>query len=116
MDGATTKRKPIIAWEGKDEEIPGPQVYIVKSSGGYKIGSTTKDAYKRLESLQTGNESELSLIMTIKTSKHKETEKLLHEFFKEKHIRGEWFALNDDDLVLIQNAFTALAVRKLLGF
>ena len=66
----------------------------------FKIGYTT-NLKQRLVDLQIANFRLLQVYATIENvPRKKETE--LHEFFKKKHIRGEWFAVTPDmiDLVL----------------
>ena len=66
----------------------------------FKIGYTT-NLKQRLVDLQIANFRLLQVYATIENvPRKKETE--LHELFKKKHIRGEWFAVTPDmiDLVL----------------
>ena len=72
-------------------------VYFIKS-GNYdqspiKIG-VTGDVPKRLSDLQVGNPEELTVLAAIKVLGEDHAywiERNLHKFFKEDHIRGEWF-------------------------
>ena len=60
----------------------------------FKIGYTT-DLKTRLADLQVAHPYCLQVYATIENaSKKKETE--MHCFFKEKHVRGEWFAITPD--------------------
>ena len=72
-------------------------VYFIKS--GRKSGSpikigVAKDVMRRLNELQIGNPIELILLAAFKANSDAHAywlEKNLHKFFKEDHIRGEWF-------------------------
>jgi hypothetical protein len=54
-----------------------------------KIGRTT-DIKKRLMNLQV---SSPDLLVLIKIIEHRD-EKYIHEYFRNYHIRGEWFRIN----------------------
>ena len=66
----------------------------------FKIGYTT-NLKQRLVDLQIANFRLLEVYATIENVPKKK-EKELHEFFKKKHVRGEWFAVTPEmiDLVL----------------
>ena len=72
-------------------------VYFIHEEGEmnvFKIGYTT-NLKKRLESLQTAHYRLLQVYATIENvPRQKETE--LHQLFKKKHIRGEWFAITPE--------------------
>lgn len=66
-------------------------VYVVKSSKGKgknKIGQA-KNAFKRLQTLQTSAHEKLRLILKIKTNNGRTLEKLCHRKFADKRVRGE---------------------------
>lgn len=69
-------------------------VYIVSESGdrhSVKIGFTNYPSIsRRLDSLQTGNPTELVILGEI-TDGSLELERALHDHFREYHLRGEWF-------------------------
>jgi hypothetical protein len=72
-------------------------VYFIKSGRGkgspIKIG-VARDVMRRLNELQIGNPLELVLLASFKANSEAHAywlEKNLHRFFKEDHIRGEWF-------------------------
>lgn len=67
--------------------------YVIKTDAYYKIGCTTNIA-QRIQSLKNGCPTEITLLFTI--DKNVETE--LHRMFASKRIRGEWFALDDNDI------------------
>ena len=78
-------------------------VYLIGESdneGKYKIGSTkAKDINKRMKQLQTGNSSPLFLKSYYQTDKPFKLETMLHNKFKEKNTIGEWFEMNDKDII-----------------
>lgn len=71
-------------------------VYLIKAetTSFYKIGKS-KDVYKRLETLQTANQSELTVIYRIFSTNYSLLEKRLHKYYEEYWVRGEWFDLPD---------------------
>lgn len=74
--------------------------FIQADSGPIKIGySAQKYVKNRLIALQTCNYEKLTLLCTM--SGTKDTERELHEQFKDFLIRGEWFQSNEKLLELI---------------
>lgn len=75
-------------------------VYLIRSgsSDKVKVGWTGTEAgvESRLKSMQTGNPEQLAILGYFKVSSSK-TEKIIHSYFEEKHITGEWFELSDED-------------------
>ena len=76
-------------------------VYLIGEVGNdtnYKIGSTrAKDVNNRLKQLQTGSSSELYIKESFETEYPFKLEKMLHNYFKEKNLIGEWFELSKAD-------------------
>ena len=68
--------------------------YIIKdlSSGLYKIGRTT-NFNQRFRNLSTGNIN-LKQILLIEGDE----EKFLHKLYQKKHIKLEWYNLNQNDI------------------
>ena len=75
-------------------------VYFIgdMNHGPIKIGKS-KDVYKRLKVLQTGNPSFLEILGT--KSGYPGLESKIHDKFKHLHIRGEWFSRGSDLLEYI---------------
>ena len=76
-------------------------VYIIKNldSSNIKIGVGSNPS-KRLKQLQTGSDSELELIyQSYVCSNAFDIENLMHNKFKENHIRGEWYKINPDEVI-----------------
>ena len=65
----------------------------------FKIGITTGTIEKRIKELQTGNAGELFIRDYFKTDTVFKLEQLLHSKFILKHIHGEWFQLDVNDVL-----------------
>ena len=81
-------------------------VYIVRSQNYYKIGQTRTSVLHRVETLQIGNPHKIEIVFVILTNKYKELETKLHEHFKHRHFRGEWFELEPEDEKEIEDFLT----------
>jgi hypothetical protein len=79
------------------------EVYIIQEgiSNKYKIGRTANSSQERKIALQTANSSELRVVKIFKCDDSVYLEKTLHKYFKDKHIRGEWFELNENDFIIL---------------
>jgi hypothetical protein len=68
--------------------------YLIQSGDTdlYKIGDSN-DTSIRKPQLQTGNPEELREVMTLPGGRP--LQDFLHEVFKDRHIRGEWFTFPD---------------------
>lgn len=66
----------------------------------YKIGKA-KNLKKRLTTLQCGNATKLQEIALYTSNSGSKLERLLHEYFSAKRVRGEWFNLDNNDLNLL---------------
>ena len=76
-------------------------VYVIENSdnGAIKIG-VANDPEKRLAQLQTGSVSELCLVyQSYICSNAFNIESQVHQHFRDKHIRGEWYAVSKDDVI-----------------
>jgi hypothetical protein len=98
-----------------------PIIYLIESVRDYdtvyKIGYTKSNNTKRnrVINLQTGNDGKLTIIDEYHTSYGISLEKALHNFYKPKNIRNEWFELDIKDIAKfketckkIENNFQAL--------
>lgn len=78
-------------------------VYVICSDEGlYKIGYS-KNPTERMRQLQVSIPHKLTLIHDIMTTQPKLLEKQLHEAYSHKHVRGEWFALSEYDIIEIKD-------------
>jgi hypothetical protein len=69
-----------------------------------KIGVTTGNLDARLKKLQTGNISRLHCLSYYESSDPFKLEKMLHNHYHNKRVKGgEWFILTDDDILSFKN-------------
>lgn len=81
-------------------------VYLAKCNHTkyYKIGFTSREVGIRIKELETTNPTlELYKFFPVKNKKE---EVNLHEIFKDKEMRGEWFKLTPIDLRYIESYFS----------
>ena len=71
-------------------------IYVISDGEHHKIGYTAGDPKDRLQMLQTGSSRALSLVTTLPGEMS--DEKRLHARFAHVRVRGEWFALTNEDL------------------
>ena len=85
-------------------------VYLLKCENYYKIG-TASSLKTRLNTIQTGNPYEVKVVTySDYLSNAYKVEARLHTAFKHKHVRGEWFALDSEDIDEVKfllSSFTA---------
>lgn len=87
----------------KQFKNPG-YVYLLKTNidcDYYKIG-LTKNPNKRYKQISPKMPFELEKVHLIKTNCRYKLEELLHEKYKNKRIKGEWFKLNNKDVEFIK--------------
>ncbi len=72
-------------------------VYILQCKNNYKIG-VGRDVGIRVKQIQTASPFDVEHILTIPTPDPYPLESYLHKLFANKRVRGEWFALTDEDL------------------
>jgi hypothetical protein len=73
-------------------------VMIDHHTGHYKIGRS--DSPTKREATLLSQKSSIELLFFFPGTKN--NEKMLHEIFRDKWIRGEWFELTEEDLQLIK--------------
>ena len=95
------KIKSNKAWFSHSIQIPKNQkksgyVYFIKDNDSkkIKIGSTFNIG-KRIKSFETGNASDLSVFLSIKTIDHKKLETEIHKAFKPFLYKNEWYSLEE---------------------
>lgn len=71
-------------------------IYVIFDGEHHKIGYTAGDPKDRLQMLQVGSSRALVLVTTLPGEMS--DEKRLHMRFAHTRVRGEWFALTDEDL------------------
>lgn len=75
---------------------------------GYQVGSEaicklgfTSNIKRRVNELQVGNHSKLSIMGTNLIKEANKFERFVHRAFKEQRIRGEWYKLNHEEIYLL---------------
>jgi hypothetical protein len=92
---------------GSNNSSPYPQhspagyIYIVKTPYGYKIGCTTRPESRPME-VCGSVPIPIEVIAVFKVDDRRDTEQFLHQYYSDKRIRGEWFALSDDDIIKLK--------------
>lgn len=78
-------------------------VYLISSetngSKVYKIGHTRRSVEKRVAEFRTGNSSMFEVLDVFESKWGTKIEAHLHRHFRIKRIKGEWFDLNESDLL-----------------
>ena len=89
------------------EPTPAEYVYLIHhpESGAYKIGRSVNPS-QRLVQLAPQSAG-LVLVETIPTPDAVWLERALHLSFAHRRVKGEWFALSDDDVAVIRRIGTA---------
>lgn len=82
----------------KKTHLKGDHLYFIRSGPYIKIGRTN-NINSRLKQLKAMNPFEVHLVHLVEKGGHLEHE--LHEKFKEFHHSGEWFLLDDEEIVSI---------------
>ena len=87
----------------EDKSLRECFIYLIKDTprGLHKIGRAVS-IHKRFEQLKTANAS-IELVESFKGIER--DEKILHGFFSEKRVSGEWFQIDDEDIDFIKNYF-----------
>lgn len=76
-------------------------VYIMKCANYYKIGYS-KNPQNRRSTIQTHNPLDVKICALLKTESFIDVEKDLHKYFITKRSRGEWFELEESDLIKLK--------------
>lgn len=79
------------------EEKVGYVYFIKADTLGVKIGCTS-NLESRVKALKVASPHELTLITSVKSSNYIELERQFHEWFKHKHIKGEWYDITDAEI------------------
>ena len=80
-----------------------PCVYVLACNDFkyLKIGMT-KNLKQRMSNLQSGCPFDLFLFLTIRTNQPREVETYLHNELSRFRVRGEWYSLNDEQLLFLE--------------
>lgn len=68
----------------------------------YKIGYTKRTVEERIREFKTGNASEFEIVDFFTSQWGTKIEALLHKTFKNKKVNGEWFNLDESDILLFR--------------
>lgn len=91
----------------------GKCVYIIKTSKRlYKIGKT-QDLPKRIASYHTHLPIVFRVVRQYMVHNMDELEEALHVVFQHKRVKGEWFELNNDELIICDNIARNYGLEKL---
>ncbi len=92
--------------------LAGNSVYIIKTGKNlHKIGKT-QDLQKRLASYHTHLPTIFRVIRQYQVDNMGGLEEQLHILFQHKRVKGEWFELNKDDLIICDNAARNYALHN----
>lgn len=83
-------------------------VYVILDTedNSRKLGKS-KNVARRIQAIQTGNPHKLIVEYCLAVKNMAKAESSLHLLFAAKRLRkGEWFMLDDTDLVLLQKVFS----------
>jgi hypothetical protein len=99
-----------ICYPKKEKNTKSGIIYILKCNRTnlYKIGLTTGNIYSRVKSLKTANPSINLFKYYEKVIDLYKKEKELHDLFNKKRISGEWFNLDEKDLLDIDLFFEVI--------
>ena len=91
-------------------------IYLLAANIHYKIGCS-KTPQKRLQTIQSNNASNCSIIHRIFTFDMYALEKALHKHYKQHWVRGEWFDLPQsevDNFIVVANQLDGQQEQSLL--
>jgi len=108
-EGRKNYREPMRAEQYDQQNC----VYILKTGKNlYKIGRT-RDLQKRLASYHTHLPILFRVIRQYPAANMADLEESLHVVFQHKRVKGEWFELSGDDLIICDNIARNYALAKL---
>jgi len=65
----------------------------------HKIGYTKRTIEQRIKEFKTGNASEFYIVDSFESQWGTMVEAQLHKIFRDKKVNGEWFDLDEDDII-----------------
>lgn len=78
-------------------------IYLISSNTNgktlYKIGITKRKISERIKELKTGNASDLLIVDSFKSKWARKIEANFHRSLKDKRVSGEWFDLEESDIL-----------------
>lgn len=88
-------------------------VYVIQCGESFKIGCTA-NLKQRIKALGVNAPHAIDVHVVIPTDNMIETEWHLHQRFKQKRQRGEWFSLNEEDIETIRCAYDITDPSRLI--
>lgn len=80
-------------------------VYLIQAENQLvKIGVSI-NPQKRFQTLNTASPIELSILFSIKSDDAYTLEDKLHKRFADRHIKGEWFSLSEEDIASVKKEY-----------
>jgi Meiotically up-regulated gene 113 len=76
-------------------------VYVIQCGAYYKIGRT-QNLPQRVNDLQLSNPFPIAVIHTWETVAHQHLERRLHQRLSHAKVRGEWFRLTADEILVLK--------------
>jgi hypothetical protein len=86
-------------------------VYLIKSKLDYKIGYS-KEIHNRNKIFNVKLPFQWEFAKIFCLEDYKLFEKFLHNIFVDKKLNGEWFDLNEEDLVSIEKVYNEITHPK----
>lgn len=83
-------------------------VFKVKNKPIYKIGVTKKKPKERIRSLQTASPYQIMFVKAVASKNPYKLEELLHDFFKDNKLVGEWFKTTKSEINFVFNNLNLL--------
>ena len=74
-------------------------IYLITDGKYHKLGVTDKRPEDRMREFQTGNAKNLEMVFAMEVPEAFDAESKIHETLEDFRIRGEWFDLNNYNLV-----------------
>ncbi len=90
------------SWTLERHFPPDGNVYLLAAGGYHKIGRA-KVVSDRVRQLGILLPYPVEIAHHFPCENHVQSERALHKMFADKRVRGEWFALEESDIALIQN-------------
>ena len=83
---------------------PPDNVYVFRDTKGlYKIG-VSNDPVRRMADIRRTHPDEYECLHLIPTENAFRLESFLHDYFASKRVHGEWFRLNERDMIYLRKA------------
>ncbi len=90
-------------------------LYILQSGEYLKIGISKNHPRQRVKQLQTGSAQEIKLLKFYRRKDYKQLEKYLHQKFRRRRIRGEWFNVELETVTSIIEKDQTM-FQRIMGF